>query len=101
SQRARQQYGVWGTLDPHLAFMHHDLAMADAPPEGARFDLICCRNVLIYFQRQHQEHIQRLLRDSLVPGGYLCLGEAESLVPAVEAAFDVIDHKSRLFLLEC
>lgn len=100
SQRARPQYGVCGTLSPHLAFMHHDLAMANAPPDGARFDLICCRNVLIYFQRQYQEHIQRLLRDSLVPGGYLCLGEAESLVPAVETAFEVVDRKARLFRLQ-
>ncbi len=100
SQRARPQYGVRDALGPRLAFMHHDLATADASPDGARFDLICCRNVLIYFQRQYQEHIQRLLRDSLAPGGYLCLGEAESLVPAVEAAFEVVDRKARLFRLQ-
>lgn len=100
-QRTRPQYGVRGSaLGPRLVFAHHDLAVADAPPDGARFDLICCRNVLIYFQRQYQVHIQRLLRDSLVPGGYLCLGEAESLMPGVEAAFEVVDRKARLFRLQ-
>lgn len=100
-QRTGPQYGVRSSaLGPRLVFAHHDLAVADAPPDGARFDLICCRNVLIYFQRQYQAHIQRLLRDSLAPGGYLCLGEAEALMPEVEAAFEVVDRKARLFRLQ-
>lgn len=42
------------------------------------FDAIFCRNVLIYFSREHQRSVvQRLVRH-LVPGGLLILGHAES-----------------------
>jgi chemotaxis protein methyltransferase CheR len=41
--------------------------------------LILCRNVLIYFQRELQERVLRLLSNSLRSGGYLCLGSKETL----------------------
>jgi chemotaxis protein methyltransferase CheR len=45
-----------------------------------QFDIIYCRNVLIYFDApSRQRVIARLLRH-IVPGGYLFLGHAESLM---------------------
>ncbi len=41
--------------------------------------LIVCRNTLIYFNRSLKERVVALLRQSLVPRGYLALGKAESL----------------------
>ena len=41
--------------------------------------LIFCRNVLIYFNRKLQNDVFQLFYDSLIPGGYLCLGSKESL----------------------
>lgn len=43
------------------------------------FDVIVCRNVLIYFNRKLQAHVHRLLYDSLKLGGFLVLGERETL----------------------
>lgn len=43
------------------------------------FDLILCRNVLIYFSVEGRARVVRRLLDHLVPGGYLFLGHAESL----------------------
>ncbi|MCP4457411.1 MAG: chemotaxis protein CheR [Cytophagales bacterium] len=43
------------------------------------FDMIFCRNVLIYFERQTQINVVRKLRDRLKIGGYLFLGHSESL----------------------
>jgi chemotaxis protein methyltransferase CheR len=42
-------------------------------------DVIFCRNVLIYFSDAMILRVVRLLHDVLAPGGYLCLGHAESL----------------------
>ena len=43
------------------------------------FDVIFCRNVMIYFDRPTQETLIRLLVEKLVPGGYLLVGHSESL----------------------
>ena len=84
-------------LRARVDFHIHDLLCGDEPPRERGFDLVCCRNVLIYLQRDFQERVQWLLARSLAPGGLLCLGEAEWLLPPVAARFEVIDRKARLF----
>jgi chemotaxis protein methyltransferase CheR len=42
-------------------------------------NIIFCRNVLIYFNRDLQDRVIKLFLDSLCPGGFLCLGSKESL----------------------
>jgi chemotaxis protein methyltransferase CheR len=46
---------------------------------GDRIDIIFCRNVFIYFNRQTQESLLRRFYDHLVPGGYLFMGHCETL----------------------
>jgi chemotaxis methyl-accepting protein methylase len=82
-----------------VALRLHDLAGAVESPDGERFDVVCCRNVLIYLQPALQERVERLLANSLLPGGLLCLGEAEWLLPAIAPRFDVLDRRARLFQL--
>lgn len=48
------------------------------PVEG-RFDLIFCRNVLIYFDNDSRAQVIQRLLDHLAPGGFLFVGHAESL----------------------
>lgn len=48
------------------------------------FQIVSCRNVLIYFNRDLQKRVLQLFYDSLCPFGFLCLGAKESL-----RAFDV------------
>lgn len=42
-----------------------------------QFDLIFCRNVLLYFSPEHAVAAEAVLRESLVPGGWLFLGHSE------------------------
>ncbi len=44
------------------------------------FDVIFCRNVLIYFNRETQEEVLRKLCTRLHPGGYLFIGHSESIM---------------------
>ena len=43
------------------------------------FEVIFCRNVMIYFDQQTQQAVVNQLVSRLVPGGYLLIGHAESL----------------------
>lgn len=51
--------------------------LTDIPGMESRFDLIFCRNVLIYFSRETQAKILLDMYDRLHSGGYLILGHSE------------------------
>jgi chemotaxis protein methyltransferase CheR len=55
-------------------------------PAQDRFDVIFCRNVVIYFDRDFQKQLLQRLADLLVPGGLLMVGHSESF-PAAHAGF--------------
>ncbi|MET0443120.1 MAG: protein-glutamate O-methyltransferase CheR [Pseudorhodoplanes sp.] len=44
-----------------------------------KFDVIFCRNVLIYFDDESRRIAAENLYDNLLPGGYICLGHTESM----------------------
>lgn len=50
-----------------------------SPYSLGKFDVIFCRNVLIYFSQENKTKVLNSLIDSLNPGGYLFLGASESL----------------------
>jgi len=78
-------------LKKHMVFSTHNLAAESSFNE---FQLIVCRNVLIYFERALQEKVFKLFDQSLDKLGFLALGSKESLrlSPAV-AKFVQIDKE--------
>jgi chemotaxis protein methyltransferase CheR len=73
-------YLVGDELRKLVRFQRHNLVRDPAPPRGeARFDLITCRNVLIYFERAAAERMAEQLNSALRPGGVLLLGAADTL----------------------
>lgn len=52
---------------------------ADMRPHRDRYDVIFCRNLLIYFDDHSRRQAAEGLYDSLRPGGFLCLGHSESM----------------------
>ncbi len=63
-----------------VEFRRHNLVRDPMPPTGEqRFDVILCRNVLIYFDRPTVEHVVKALEGALVPNGLLLLGAADRL----------------------
>jgi len=49
-------------------------------PFDQKFDIIFCRNLLIYFDQSDQYKVINRLCSYLVPGGYLALGHSESII---------------------
>lgn len=78
-----------------VRFRRHDLA-EDSPPQPP-YDLVVCRNVLIYFSRAVQERLFVRFADALRPGGLLLLGKVESLHGAGRERFETVDGRERLF----
>jgi chemotaxis protein methyltransferase CheR len=84
-------------LRRNVTFARHNLVSDGVFCEA---HLIFCRNVLIYFSNALQDHVLTLFRDSLVRGGYLCLGLRESLDYASAAHdFTVFEEKMRIYRL--
>ena len=48
-------------------------------PSAGPFDLIFCRNVVIYFDKETQRNLFERLADALVPNGHLVIGHSETL----------------------
>jgi chemotaxis methyl-accepting protein methylase len=66
------------------------------PPAGLQ-DIILCRNVLIYFDRETQERVFDAFYEALAPGGYLVLGKVETLLGATRSKFTAVDARERIF----
>jgi chemotaxis protein methyltransferase CheR len=64
------------SLKKHIVFLDHSLATDHV---FAEVQLVSCRNVLIYFDRQLQDRAVMLFREALCLKGYLGIGSKESL----------------------
>ncbi len=85
--RVADGWRVGDTLRPCVEFRRHDL-VADAFERG--FDLILCRNVVIYFTDDAKAHLYRRLRSSLRPGGVLFIGSTEHIMDAREIGLEPV-----------
>ena len=82
-------------LAENVVWAQHNLVQDGAFNE---FQVIVCRNVLIYFDRRLQNRVHRLFHDSLERFGTLCLGNKESIrFTEVEASYDELDAEGRLY----
>lgn len=75
-------------------FRKYDLAR---PETLAGFDMIVCRNVLIYFQRGLQDKVITHFHKALCPGGILWLGKAESLSDETKPLFEPVYKNEKIF----
>ncbi len=82
-------------LKKNIIWAQHNLVTDGSFNE---FDIIFCRNVMIYFNKPLQEHVHKLFMDSLTVGGILGLGKKESLhSSSFRDNYKEIDEKVKLF----
>ena len=83
------------SLKKNIVFSNHNLVTDSVFGE---MDLIMCRNVLIYFNRELQDRVFRLFMDSLRPGGFLCLGSKETVrFSSLSGNFENVIEKERVY----
>ncbi len=79
------QDGTWAAKDPLrrlVKFETGDLLRVRPAPDS--FDLVLCRNTVIYFNEEVRDALHARLVDALRPGGYLIVGATERVVHARE-----------------
>jgi len=86
-------YRVRQELRDIILFAHHDLLK---DPPFSRVDLISCRNVLIYLDRELQEQVASTFNYALNPGGFLMIGAAES-ADHPPGLFRSLDRNARIY----
>jgi chemotaxis protein methyltransferase CheR len=87
-------YGVNDQIRAMVNFRRADLCMT------ARYqpcDLILCRNVLIYFEREPQERVVRAFASALGSGGILVLGQSETLPAETRSRFRTVSSSERVY----
>jgi chemotaxis protein methyltransferase CheR len=83
------------SLAENIVFAQHNLVQDRSFNE---FQLIICRNVLIYFDKPLQNRVHRLFYESLVRFGVLALGHKESITfSAHEDDYETVDADERLY----
>lgn len=83
------------SLKKNIVFANHNLVTDSVFGE---MNLVLCRNVLIYFNKDLQERVLKLFETSLRVNGYLCLGSKETLeFSEIADSFEPVVQKHRIF----
>lgn len=83
------------TLTRNVVFSQHNLVTDGSFSE---FNVIVCRNVMIYFDRKLQNRVHRLFYDSLSRRGVLALGNKETLrFTDFEDKYEVVDTREKIY----
>ncbi len=83
------------SLVENVSFREHDLVMGGV---FNKFDLILCRNVMIYFNQNLQNEVLKKLHESLFKYGYLIIGSKESLIWCdIANKFIVVNNEEKIY----
>jgi len=93
---ARYDYAIFRpALRENVVFAQHNLVTDSS---FNHFNVIFCRNVLIYFNNTLQERVQRLFLSSMEMFGILGLGKKETLrFTSVSDNYEELDHEERVY----
>lgn len=96
-----ENYIIKENVKELVDFSYHDLTsekfIAPAKSVFTNFDLILCRNVLIYFSKPLQQKVFSNFENNLNRNGYLILGEAETLPDDFKSDFVCADKFSKIY----
>jgi len=86
-------YQISSKIRKNIIFSKHDVLQN---PPFSKMDLVSCRNMLIYMEKQTQFKVLSSLHYSLNKGGYLFLGSAEN-IDILDNSFELISQKWKIY----
>jgi chemotaxis protein methyltransferase CheR len=92
-----EMYQVIDELKNITQFKRQDLITG---PRIDRFDLIVCRNVMIYFKKEIQEKLQLNFYQALEKEGFFLIGKSETLLGTASNLFKPYNTRERLYIKE-
>jgi len=93
-ERSGARFAVRQHVRAPIAFEKHDLINDGGVAEC---DLVICRNLFIYIDNEYKQPVLSTIAESMRPGGYLVIGKAETIPPALQSAFEVDDGRLRIY----
>src|SRR5688572_19877170 len=91
--KENEYYRIRKSIRDMILFAPHNILR---DPPFSRLDLVTCRNVLIYLNRETQEKVLNIFQFALRPGGRLFLGSSES-AESTSNLFSPVDKKHRIY----
>jgi chemotaxis protein methyltransferase CheR len=89
-----EMYKIKDVIKDMVRFSKQDLFNGT---RGSHFDIIICRNVIIYFTKEMQDKLFEKFYYSLNSGGYLIIGKTEGLFGDSKDNFNIINSRERIY----
>ncbi|MEM0332428.1 MAG: protein-glutamate O-methyltransferase CheR [Archaeoglobaceae archaeon] len=94
-EKINGKFKVKPILQKCVKFRKHDLIKD--PPISRHFDVIFCRNVIIYFNDKQKDKVFADFYDSLSIEGYLIIGKSETIPEKFKSHFDCINLRDKIY----
>ena len=89
-----KQFAVKNYIKRVVDFEKHDLISGQSK---SGFDIVLCRNLLIYINTQYKEKMFDTLTKSIDSGGYLIIGRSETLPTSYTDMYEIYDRKNHIY----
>jgi chemotaxis protein methyltransferase CheR len=83
-EKVGSSYRISDEIKSRVTFRQHNLLLDKYDTD---YDMIVCRNVLIYFTEEAKDEVFRKFKDSLKPGGVLFIGSTEQIMNYKEIGY--------------
>lgn len=93
--RLGHKYLICNDVKRKVEFLIEDVTKGHS--KDHKFDIIFCRYLLIYINRDFRENLLRIIENHLVPGGLLVLGKTETLLNS-KLNFKLIDGRNHFYI---
>ncbi|MBN1801074.1 MAG: protein-glutamate O-methyltransferase CheR [Candidatus Lokiarchaeota archaeon] len=90
------QYKISKKIKEKVIFIEEDLTSKHAI--NHKYDVIFCRNILIYLNKYFQQKVFQNLANHLIQGGILVLGKTEMIMKSGGSQFKLIDPKNHIYM---
>lgn len=90
-----EEFTIKEEIKKNITFLRHNLVQ---DPMNRKFDMIFCRNVMIYFDDKLKMKVLRLFHESLDENGYFIIGYYDMLPEASKELFTLYDPVTRIYV---